>query len=64
MDMDVISIKIKVINESLTVNEKAELIIEQLRSLADHVESVGGNVQRLKDINDDSIVEYNHLKNT
>jgi|GEM_PF-3484147 len=61
--MDVITIKIKIKNEDLEFDEKADLIKSHLKSLIDRLEETNGNVQQLKGKDADSTIEYVHLKN-
>lgn len=60
--MDIITVKIKINNDNLTFEERADLIIDNLRSLADVLEIEGGNIQNMTGKDDDSTLEYVHLK--
>jgi hypothetical protein len=63
MKMDVITIKIKIKNDELEFDEKTDLIKSHLKSLIDRLDETNGNVQQLKGQDEDSTIEYVHLKN-
>lgn len=62
MASDVITIKIKIKNENLTMDEKTDLIVSDLEGLIALIEANEGNVQQLKGQSVDSSVEYVHLR--
>jgi hypothetical protein len=62
MITDVITVKIKIKDEHLAFEEKTDLIVSQLRSIAGLLEERKGDIQRVKGNDPDSSIEYVHVK--
>jgi hypothetical protein len=60
--VEIIKVKLRLTNGDMTFDEKAELIIQQLRALADTLEECKGNAQTIKGSTEGAHLEYVHLK--
>lgn len=60
--MEIIKVKMQITDDGLTFEEKTDLIIAQLRELANHIEECKGNVQMVRCYGEGIEAEYVHLK--
>ena len=58
--MDIVTIKIKITNEELLLEEKTDVIKTSLGSIVDRLEETGG-MQKMKAKDEDVTIEYLHL---